>query len=396
MQSDETETGRMTKTTKKNDGDRNQQTKVARLTCINAIIRSLKATPERMEKETKQGMVKQSSAAVRQRRPWYSRGGMYMNVWGMLVNTAAATLWLVFSLSEPSQRWAFLYLYLASCVGAFLTGKRTEYCIAIVPLYMCSLLLAFGLPQGRPLVSLAIATFLGIAKVNICMSVCLHRYASHGAFQCGTPVKYFLAVLGCLANQGGPIWWASQHKCHHRYCDLPGDPHSPTVSGTERAFSFFRAFKYVNKDFAPQHLESTAMRVIDTWSFVFCSIEMLLAYHVAGNVGLFCSFTSGWFCQTITLFFNVVNHPPEMSKKCKATDARAAIYAQEGGFYLPYYFLDSFYPLCVSIVMEGEHEHHHDHAQLAKRDNYDTAYYTFILPLELLGLVWKVNVGEFA
>ena len=44
-------------------------------------------------------------------------------------------------------------------------------------------------------------------------------------------------------------------------------------------------------------------------------------------------------------------------------------------------------------IMEGAHKHHHDHAQLAKRSKYDTAYYGFIRPLELLELVWKVNAN---
>ena len=335
------------------------------------------------------GLVKTSSFDG---RPWFRRGGMFINTFGMAFNNTLPAFWLAVALPTLLQRCAFLALYLASCYGAYLTGKQTVYCKVVVPLYMCSLLLAFGLPR-HPLLCLAVALTVGIAKVNICMSVCLHRFASHAAFQCSTPVKYVMAILGCLANQGGPIWWGSQHRCHHKYCDVSRDPHSPTVSGIERAFAFFGIHKAVEEDFAPQHLDSVPMRILDTWAFLVVSTEFLLAWKLFGNVGLFCSYVSGWICQTITLWFNVANHPPKLDKKCKATDARAPILYEECGWYLPFYFLDALYPLYSAIVMEGEHQHHHDHANLAKRSKYDTAYYGFIRPLELLGLVWKVNAG---
>lgn len=326
-------------------------------------------------------------------RPWYMRGGMFINVFGMAFNNTLPALWLALSLSSAFYKWAFLALYLSSCFGAYLTDRKTVYCLVVVPLYMCSLLLSFGLEQD-PFRCLAMAVAMGIFKVNICMSVCLHRYASHQAFQCSAPVKYAMCVLGCLANQGGPIWWGSQHRCHHKYCDVPRDPHSPTISGTERAFAFFGIRKAVEEDFAPLHLESAPMRILDTWAFLLCSAELVLAWKFFGNVGLFVSYISAWLCQAITLWFNVANHPPQIQdRKCKATDERAAILYEECGLYLPFYFLDALYPVYAAIVMEGEHQHHHDHAQLAKRSKFDTAYWGFIRPLELLGLVWKVNAG---
>jgi len=325
--------------------------------------------------------------------PWYRRGGMYINVFGMAFNNTLPALWLALSLENTMYKLMFLALYCASVFGAHLTGKKTMYCLVVVPLYMCSLLLAFGLPQD-PIFCLTMAVCLGIFKVNICMSVCLHRYASHAAFQCGPVMKYALCLLGCLANQGGPIWWGSQHKCHHKYCDVPRDPHSPTISGTERAFAFFGIRKGIEEDFAPKHLDTIPMRILDTWAFLTCSAELVLSWYCFGNVGLFVTYISAWLCQAITLWFNVANHPPAIKdRKCKATDERAAILYEECGMYLPFYFLDALYPLYAAIVMEGEHQHHHDHAQLAKRSKFDTAYYGFIKPLELLGLVWKVNAS---
>ncbi|EJK62742.1 hypothetical protein THAOC_16632 [Thalassiosira oceanica] len=39
------------------------------------------------------------------------------------------------------------------------------------------------------------------------------------------------AVASCLVGQMGPLWWASIHRRHHRYCDGPQDPHSPLQRG---------------------------------------------------------------------------------------------------------------------------------------------------------------------
>lgn len=337
--------------------------------------------------------IKQMKTSTFDGRPWHRRGGMFINVFGMACNNAFPALWLALHLETVVQRYSFLALFLTSCIGAYMTGKRTVYCIVVVPLYLCSFLLAFALPQD-PIVSTSMAVFLGVVKVNICMSVCLHRYAAHAAFQCGPIMKYVMAVMGCLANQGGPIWWGSQHRCHHKYCDMERDPHSPTISGTERAFAFFGIRKAVEEDFAPLHIDSISMRLLDTWAFLVCSAELVLAWMCFGNLGLFVSYVSAWLCQTITLWFNVVNHPPQIQdRKCKAVNSKSPISYEECGLYLPFYFLDALIPFYAAIVMEGEHLLHHDNAQLARRSKFDTAYFGFIRPLELLGLIWKVNTS---
>ena len=48
-----------------------------------------------------------------------------------------------------------------------------------------------------------------------------------------------LALLGCLATQGGPVWWASKHRAHHKFCDKPRDPHSAKLRGLIGAFAWF-------------------------------------------------------------------------------------------------------------------------------------------------------------
>ncbi len=338
-------------------------------------------------------------------RPWYRSGGMKVNMVGMGINIITPLLALAQNLSETNLK-SFITVLLFSYTASFFL-RKTLYCIVVVPTFMASLLLSASLENiTQPQVSISLAVALAICKVNICMSVCLHRYAAHSAFKCGYKTNVALSLLGCLANQGGPIWWASQHRCHHKHCDVKRDPHSPILDGTELAFSFFEAHDEVEEEFVPNHLDegSVLMRVIDTWSWVVVFCELCLSYVLLGLDGLFISYTSGWICQTITLWFNVVNHPPDAGQKedsdvnggaakkipiCKATDGKDT---RLDDYYIPFMVLDALVPLFAFFVKEAEHEHHHNHARLAKRSKFDVAYWGFVWPLEQLGLIWNVIV----
>ena len=90
---------------------------------------------------------------------------------------------------------------------------------------LCAALETWPLRKTVP----AVLTLI-VGKVGL-MSVCLHRYAAHGAFKCGPVTNACLCFFGCLSNQGGPIWWGSKHRCHHSRCDKEDDPHSPAMAG---------------------------------------------------------------------------------------------------------------------------------------------------------------------
>jgi stearoyl-CoA desaturase (delta-9 desaturase) len=54
-----------------------------------------------------------------------------------------------------------------------------------------------------------------------------HRYFSHRAYKTSRAFQFLLGCLGCSALQKGPLWWAAQHRHHHRTSDTPADRHSP-------------------------------------------------------------------------------------------------------------------------------------------------------------------------
>jgi stearoyl-CoA desaturase (delta-9 desaturase) len=53
-----------------------------------------------------------------------------------------------------------------------------------------------------------------------------HRYFSHRSFRTGRGFQFVLALLGAMAVQRGPLWWAAHHRAHHRHSDREQDEHS--------------------------------------------------------------------------------------------------------------------------------------------------------------------------
>jgi stearoyl-CoA desaturase (delta-9 desaturase) len=64
------------------------------------------------------------------------------------------------------------------------------------------------------------------------ITVGFHRYFTHGSFKAKRWLRVTLAVAGSLAVEGEIIQWVADHRRHHTFSDLEGDPHSPWRFGT--------------------------------------------------------------------------------------------------------------------------------------------------------------------
>ena len=87
----------------------------------------------------------------------------------------------------------------------------------------CLLALWVGVSTGDFLL------FLGTFLVRVfAITGFYHRYFSHKTYQTSRPMQFLMALLGVSATQKGPLWWAGNHRIHHKYADVPGkDVHSP-------------------------------------------------------------------------------------------------------------------------------------------------------------------------
>jgi stearoyl-CoA desaturase (delta-9 desaturase) len=59
------------------------------------------------------------------------------------------------------------------------------------------------------------------------ITVGFHRLFTHRSFKTSAPLRGLLAALGSAAIEGPVIEWVATHRQHHRFSDVPGDPHSP-------------------------------------------------------------------------------------------------------------------------------------------------------------------------
>ena len=212
-----------------------------------------------------------------------------------------------------------------------------------------------------------------------CMSVCLHRFCAHRAFRTSRIVQALIVTAGCFAYQGNPIWWASKHLRHHRYCDLPEDPHSWKQSGFTYAWVGWtinpsemaidnNQVKYLNSH--------TELRVIGLLWWVWPLLTALAVHAQCGIVPVVLYVTTPMLlARMITLLFNVEYHPPLRDSRfdtCRALD-------------IPRILGD-----CVG---ESCHADHHSHPMRAKRPSggfphADLPYWLVIKPLLLVGLAW--------
>jgi stearoyl-CoA desaturase (delta-9 desaturase) len=97
----------------------------------------------------------------------------------------------------------FIFMHI-TCLAVFWVGFSWPALLLCVGLYAVRM---FGLTAG------------------------FHRYFSHRAYKTSRFFQFILALLGTMAVQKGPLWWAAHHRRHHKYTDQEGDIHSPVKDG---------------------------------------------------------------------------------------------------------------------------------------------------------------------
>lgn len=58
-----------------------------------------------------------------------------------------------------------------------------------------------------------------------------HRYFSHRTYKTSRAFQFFMAFLAQSSAQKGAIWWAANHRHHHKFSDQVEDIHSPLHTG---------------------------------------------------------------------------------------------------------------------------------------------------------------------
>ena len=247
---------------------------------------------------------------------------------------------------------AFVGAHLA-CFAAFWTGVTWTSVVLCLALYWLRM---FGITAG------------------------FHRYFSHRSYKTGRSFRFFLGALGCTAMQKGPLWWAANHRDHHRYSDTDLDPHSPITRSPWWA--------HVGWVLAPAHDDMAWDRIRDLSKYP--ELRWLDRFHYIPPffLGLLCWLIDGWtglvvgfFVSTVLLYHGVflVNSAAHLfGKRRYDTTDRSR----------------NNWWVALLTLGEGWHNNHH-HYQTSARQGFfwweiDVSYYV-LKGLEVFGVVWDVR-----
>jgi stearoyl-CoA desaturase (Delta-9 desaturase) len=136
-----------------------------------------------------------------------------------------------------------------------------------------------------------VATGLGI-------TVGFHRLLTHRAFKTKKGVRATLAIMGSAAIEGPVISWVSDHRKHHAFADVEGDPHSPHVDhghglrGALRGlvhahvgWLFIHTERGNHERYAPDLLADPTIRWVNQWFFAWAVGGLAAAFALGWLIG---------------------------------------------------------------------------------------------------------------
>jgi stearoyl-CoA desaturase (delta-9 desaturase) len=220
-----------------------------------------------------------------------------------------------------------------------------------------------------------------------------HRYFSHRTFKTSRSAQFVFAVLGAASAQRGPLWWAANHRNHHRESDTEADPHSPIRYGFFRSHAgWFMCTRYYPtqyhriQDFArfPElvwlnRFDKVVPAVLGLFIFL---AGMALNYSTPSlGVSGLQLFVWGFVVSTTVLFhatasINSVAHIIGSKRYDTGDESR------------------NNFLLALITLGEGWHNNHHQHMGCVRQGFYwweiDITYYVLKL-LTLCGVIWELK-----
>jgi stearoyl-CoA desaturase (delta-9 desaturase) len=130
------------------------------------------------------------------------------------------------------------------------------------------------------------------------VTIGFHRHLTHRAFKAKRWVRGTLAILGSAAIEGPVISWVADHRKHHAFADVEGDPHSPHVDhgvGLKGALRgllhahvgwlFIHTHRGNRKRYAPDLLDDPLIRWVDRTFVVWVVAGLVFAFALGGIIG---------------------------------------------------------------------------------------------------------------
>jgi len=207
-----------------------------------------------------------------------------------------------------------------------------------------------------------------------------HRYFSHRSYKTSRPFQFVLALLGTLAVQKGVLWWAANHRVHHKYSDQEGDVHSPIRRGfwwSHVGWILAPDYEATDYERIPDMAKYPELRWLNEHYLAPPVALAVLLFLVGGSTwlvwGFFVSTTMLWHA---TFTINSLAHVWG-SRRYETTDAsRNNVW------------------LALLTFGEGWHNNHHRYMNSARQGFFwweiDVSYYALVA-LSWLGIVWDLQ-----
>jgi len=87
------------------------------------------------------------------------------------------------------------------------------------------LIALYGFATTEIQLATAIVTLFSYFFGGLGITMGYHRYWAHRSYEAKTPVRVALLIMGSSAFEGSIIWWARDHRAHHRFSDTDKDPY---------------------------------------------------------------------------------------------------------------------------------------------------------------------------
>ena len=237
---------------------------------------------------------------------------------------------------------------------------------------------------------LAICVVLSWATGSLGVCLGYHRLLTHGSFSTTRAVKMFYAWMGGVSGEGSALHWVANHRKHHAFSDLEGDPHTPYDGGVWSHITWM----FPRRDAAEldAHCRRWAPDLYKDPGILFLHKTFLLWHVVIGAALLFSGAAIyDWRTGVSWLLWGLAVRMVYVFHVTWFVNSATHIWG-----YRNYETNDNSRNLWwVGLLAFGEgwHNNHHAFQRMAKHGHrwweVDTTYW-MILVMEKLGLAWNV------
>lgn len=208
-----------------------------------------------------------------------------------------------------------------------------------------------------------------------------HRYFSHRSYKMGRLTQFLMACLATSSAQKGVLWWAGNHRHHHKHSDQPEDLHSPRQHGFWYShmgwFLFDTQWDNTDAKILREFQKYPEILWLERFHFVPVVFLALLCLGIGGWSGL----VVGFIWSTVLLWHATytINSLAHVfgSRRYETTDD------SRNNFWL-----------ALLTLGEGWHNNHHYYQSSTRQGFFwweiDITYY-ILKTMSWVGLVWELR-----